>query len=127
MMNKSKVNNGGTKTKSVLAQNKGGNKTKSVLAQNKGESQKGEIDVRARMKKFKKVDPPKDPVVNLDNQTAMACLKQISDIGMIGQMEFTMTTPSKSDYASYNPSILYYTTRPSREYYSLARIFGVLV
>lgn len=65
---------------------------------------KKKIDVKRRLKQFNKVEPPTSPVLNLDNQTALTCLKQLGDIGMIGQMKFTTTAPSRSEYASYNPS-----------------------
>ena len=66
--------------------------------------QEPKVDVKARMKAFNKVFPPRGPIVNLDGQTAMACLKQLGDAGMIGEIMFTTTAPSKSEYASYNPT-----------------------
>jgi hypothetical protein len=62
-----------------------------------------EADVSSRMQKFNITMPPKDPQVNLDGDTAMVCLSQLSDVHIIGSVKFTMTTPSKSDYASFNP------------------------
>ena len=62
-------------------------------------------DVTVRMKKFKKTAPPEEPVVNSDGQMAMVCLKQLEDCGLIGSVEWTATTPSKSAYAVIAPHV----------------------
>jgi hypothetical protein len=62
------------------------------------------VNMSSRMKKFNITMPLKNPPVNLDGLTAMECLSQLSDIGLIGAVKCALTTPSKSDYASINPT-----------------------
>jgi hypothetical protein len=64
-----------------------------------------DVDVMARLKKFKKIPPPEEPVINSDGQTAMVCLKQLQDCGLVGSVEWTAVSPSKSAYAVIAPHL----------------------
>ena len=46
---------------------------------------------------------PKDFARTKDGQSALACLKQLQDAGLIGSIDWAYTLPSKSVYASFNP------------------------
>jgi hypothetical protein len=67
------------------------------------------ISIRKRRKKFKMIMLSKTITKNVDQQTALDILKALEDIGMIGPSKFSFTTPSGSEFASFNPEEYEYT------------------
>jgi len=59
--------------------------------------------VTERMLSYKIKQPPKKPLTTTDGQSALACLKQLEDAGFIGEIKWSITVPSPSSYASFNP------------------------
>jgi hypothetical protein len=55
------------------------------------------------LEEFNLLLPPEDSIENRDGDTAIVCLNQLRDVGMIGKTRFAMKSPSKSKYASFNP------------------------
>ena len=76
---------------------------KAYLMEKAGIHEPGKINLSERMKEFNVFLPPDDPVVNKEGDTALTCLKQLKDVGLIGETRFTLTTPSNSRYASFDP------------------------
>ena len=70
-----------------------------------GSNKQKTIDIKARMKVFQILSPPSQPAVTLDGQTALACLKQLVDAGMVGPMSWNEMSPSPTEYASYDPAL----------------------
>jgi hypothetical protein len=67
------------------------------------ENEIGKVSLTARLEEFNLLLPPEDPIENRDGDTAIVCLNQLRDVGMIGKTRFAMKSPSKSKYASFNP------------------------
>jgi hypothetical protein len=61
------------------------------------------LDRLARMKAFRLKPPPLQPSMTSDGITALSCLKQLQDAGLIGNVEWKTDTPSMSKYASFDP------------------------
>ena len=59
--------------------------------------------VTERMLSYNVILPPKKPSTTTDGQSAVGCLKQLQDAGLIGENEWTRTIPSPTAYASFNP------------------------
>ncbi len=59
-------------------------------------------DIMGRMEEFKKDMPPSEPVANVEGHTALYILTQLHAMEMVGPIEFNITVPSKSEYASWN-------------------------
>lgn len=68
-----------------------------------GVRQVGKISLSVRLEDFNLLLPPEDPIENKDGLTAVNCLHQLRDAGMIGKTRFVNTSPSKSEFASLNP------------------------
>jgi hypothetical protein len=64
-----------------------------------------DFDVVARMREFKVVGPPSEPVKNVDGQTAIALLVQLSEAKILGPIEWNITAPSHTMYASVDPQV----------------------
>ena len=71
-----------------------------------------ESQTDAPKKKIRKPDalsyqltaPPKEFATTADGQSALACLKQLQDSGLIGEIEWVTEFPSTSSYAAFNPN-----------------------
>jgi hypothetical protein len=61
------------------------------------------IGLTERMLTYEYKPPPKQYATTTDGHSALACLKQLRDLGLIGEMEWNSITPSPSEYASFNP------------------------
>lgn len=62
-----------------------------------------ELNVLDQLASHQLAPMPKECATTKDGQTAMSILKQFQDSGLIGEVEWTNTKPSKSMYASFNP------------------------
>ena len=89
---------GSQKAKQRRAESK---ETESIAKKQK--TQQLKTDISARMKQFQMEPPPKEIAVTKDGITAIACLRQLKDSGLIGEYNWTYTYPSKSTYASFLP------------------------
>jgi len=67
------------------------------------QKQRKDFDVAARMREYKLVLSPSEPLTNIDGETPLLLLKQLSEAQMIGNIEWNYTMPSRSSYASVNP------------------------
>jgi hypothetical protein len=76
---------------------------KMFLMADAGVDEIGKVSLTARLEEFNLLLPPEDPIENKDGVTAIVCLNQLRDVGMIGKTRFAMKSPSKSKYASFNP------------------------
>jgi hypothetical protein len=61
------------------------------------------IGVTERMLTYEYKPPPKQYATTTDGHSALACLKQLCDLGLIGELEWDSIRPSPSEYASFNP------------------------
>ena len=64
---------------------------------------KNNVNIAERMKRFKVIPPPTNPPATKDQVTAMACLKQLQDTGLLGHITWNHVHPSKTSFASFNP------------------------
>lgn len=64
---------------------------------------KDQFDVLDRLASYRLTPVPKERATTKDGQTAVACLKQLQDAGLIGVVDWTTTMPSESSYASFDP------------------------
>jgi XRN 5'-3' exonuclease N-terminus len=60
-------------------------------------------DMFDRMEQFQKVMPPMQPSANVEGKTGLTILSEMHALQMIGPVEFSIITPSPSEYASRNP------------------------
>lgn len=64
---------------------------------------KDTVDVSSRLRLFKLSIPPTTFSRTTDGVTAVACLKQLEDAGLVGEMKWESVTPSQSPYATFDP------------------------
>ena len=76
----------------------GGQATKSKIPDKIG----NEIDIRKRMLQFKIMEPPQDPLRNLEGNTASMLLNQMEQAKMLS-FTWDSVTPSPTEFASFNP------------------------
>jgi hypothetical protein len=72
-------------------------------AEKKTKRRRLDFDDAARMREYKLVLPPAEPPTNVEGYTPMLLLNQLSDAKMIGPIEWQITLPSPSSYASVDP------------------------
>jgi hypothetical protein len=61
-----------------------------------------QIDIRKRMVQFKIIEPPQDPLRNLEDHTASMLLNQMEQAKMLS-FKWDSITPSPTEFASFNP------------------------
>jgi hypothetical protein len=60
-------------------------------------------DLNQRLGEFNKTMPPATPEANKEDLTALYVLTQLHALQFVGPIEFNITSPSTSGYASWNP------------------------
>ncbi|CAB9505954.1 5'-3' exoribonuclease 2 [Seminavis robusta] len=88
------------KNKSVIKETANGSLESATTTKKK---KRKPVGVTERMLTYEYKPPPKKYATTTEGQSALACLKQLSDAGLVGAIEWKITMPSPSEYASFNP------------------------
>jgi hypothetical protein len=66
--------------------------------------QEEEVDLEARLRSFDLLPPSEEPATTIDGVTAMACLKQLADADILGDVQWHTMHPSDTAFAAFDPS-----------------------
>lgn len=63
-----------------------------------------EVNVEARLRSFNLLPPSEQPDTTIDGVTAMACLNQLADAEILGDIQWHTMHPSDTAFAAFDPS-----------------------
>ena len=78
-------------------------KNGSAMGKKEKRKSKNVVYVNERRREFGHQLVPTSPLTNSENQNSILVLKQLHDAGLIGEIDWQLTSPSKSNYAVFDP------------------------